>query len=297
MENHLKNIADLLSYTHREIASKPIIFVLAEKTHKLIDIVVLLRDMQNFISYLKFIISAPVIPKKLQVDIILINLFVERIYVGFDENARETRAAKMFEFINARIGRGAEVNAKNIGILEGAVSSADNPAAFEKLKDYILVALLLKWFNNALVDKLSKNLEDYVVYLATIFGQLQSGRLLNIENEIPRVMPADEKILSSAYTFFEAALREGIRMMNRNIAKVDASKTIYEQFQIVFVCLDRLIKDKENSDVKKFRDKLIVSTALIYLQDEYVARDPEAKKLVDLLISMYYQFRDKRGDV
>ena len=54
-----------------------------------------------------------------------------------------------------------------------------------------------------------------------------------------------------------------------------------------------MTKKGELDSVEAFKDKIIVSTALIYIQDEFVKKDTELKKLTQLFVSLYYQFRDK----
>ena len=296
MENHIKNVGELLSYALKEIESKQVIEVLGRKIHHLVDIHVMKRDIQNFISYLRFVLSAPVVPKKLYVDIKLIKHFIDRTYVGFDDKVQASRTDIIYNFITHKIKAKSEINEQSLSTLEAALTR-ETRSTFEKLKDYILVALLLKWFNGALRDKLSQNLNDFIVYLATIFGQLQSDRILNVEDEIPQISQHDMAVLAMEYAFFEAALMDGIQKIQESITDSTSSKPLRDQFRVVFECLDNLInttKKSQGDELSSFRDKIVISTALVYLQDDFVAKDPEVSNLINLFVSMYYQFRDKR---
>jgi hypothetical protein len=65
----------------------------------------------------------------------------------------------------------------------------------------------------------------------------------------------------------------------------------------VFKSLDNLIvsiQSETKDELTIFRDKMIVSISLIYLQDSFVRKEPEVENLINLFLSLYYQFRDKR---
>ncbi len=296
MENHIERLEELLSYALGEIKSKQVIEVMGVKLHVLVDFKVLCRDIQNFVSYLQFVLSAPKVPKALKLDLQLIRFFIDRTYVGFDPVIQDIRVQKLYGYLRDKLDDSAPINDKSFALLEKTLKTECKPT-FENLREYILLALLLKWFNAGLKDKLSSTLDDYVVYCATVFGQLQSDRVLNIEYETPEISESDQVTLATEYTFFETALSDAIKKVKENAALSKKSQPLKQQMRIVFVCLDRLINaDKVKADeIAVFRDKLIVSTALIYLQDEFVVKDPEVQNLIKLFVSLYYQFRDKRS--
>jgi hypothetical protein len=296
MENHIERLEELLSYALEEIKSKQVIEVMGAKLHVLVDFKVLCRDIQNFVSYLQFVLSAPIVPKVLKLDLQLVRFFIDRTYVGFDPMIQDIRVQKLYGYLQDKLGDNAPINDKSFAILEKTLKAECKPT-FENLKEYILLALLLKWFNTGLKDKLSKTLDDYVIYCATVFGQLQSDRILNIEYETPEISESDQAVLAMEYTFFETALNDAIKKVKQGAGLRKKGQPLKQQMRIVFVCLDRLINaDKVKADeIAVFRDKLIVSTALIYLQDEFVVKDPEVQDLVKLFVSLYYQFRDKRS--
>ena len=105
------------------------------------------------------------------------------------------------------------------------------------------------------------------------------------------------KILDSEYRVFEIAIIEALQTV-RDVRAANPDLSRYEeQFQIVLSSLENLGKLEEAGKLgsfDSFMDRLIVSTALIYIQDDFVEKDAELKKLIQLFVSMYFKYRDKR---
>ncbi|MEO0226093.1 MAG: hypothetical protein ABIL05_03975 [candidate division WOR-3 bacterium] len=296
MIEHLKNIEKILLYTLEVLVPQKIVNILYDKIHQLIDAQILKRDVENFSSYFKFVLSSSAIPKKLLINEEIVRVFIDRTYSGFDQTLRDQRAQRVFEYLKEKIGAGVEINIKNLSRLDRILSYESRPN-FDRVKERILIALILKWFQGPLQERISDELNDYIIFLATSFGQYRSERVLNVENVTFEVSQNDLDLIISEFSNFEFALLEAIEEIRNAYSRPSKSRNGRDQFRFVFESLDRLaLKSQEGklNDVSAFKDKIIVATTLIYLQDEFVEKDVEVKNLVQLFISLYYQFRDKR---
>jgi len=118
----------------------------------------------------------------------------------------------------------------------------------------------------------------------------------NVDWQPYDISDEDMAVLNSEYAVFELSLMEAIKFIREARARKPRSNNYKDQFRIVLISLDnlvRLAKKGELDSPHAFRDKIIVATTLIYIQDEFVEKDPELKKLIQLFVSLYYQFRDK----
>jgi len=296
MANHLENIEQLLCYTLNKIDPERVIDVLYEKINELVEIHIAIRDLANFVSYFKFVLSAPIVPKKLILDFKLVRHFVQRTYAGFDKQTQEYRANKIYEHIKKIIGDKSEINKKSLSILEYNLSQEAIPT-FDKLKERIFVATLLKWLQGPLRKKLSNESNDYVAFLATTFGQYETKRILNVEKELHNISEKDLAVITSEQAILEAALMDAIQVVRKNLSTINDKQPLREQFRVAFESLDNLMSKVHEGgldEVSSFRDKIIVATALIYLQDDFIKKEPEVKNLINLFVSLYFQFRDRR---
>ena len=296
MVGHLENIEKLFLYTLEQITPDKLIQLLYEKISRLVENQIIERDIENFISYFRFVLSSPVIPKTLTANTNLIKYFVSRTYSGFDSETIEIRVKKIFEYLKDLIGEGTEINNKNLEFLQKTLSKRTVPT-FEKLRERVLIATMLKWLQGPLKDRLSKELNDYVIFLATTFGQYETQRILNVEKEHHTLSKKDLVMIVNNYSPFEISLMEAIKEVRNARSNITKGSTPREQFRVVFDSLDNLVKKNQEGkldDISAFKDKLIVSTTLIYLQDESVEKDFEVKTLNQLFVTLYYQFSDQR---
>jgi hypothetical protein len=295
MTSHVDNIEALILYALKNVESQRVVEILNERITSLAETYILKRDIDNFVSYFIYVLSGPVLPKKLSLDVKLVRHFVQRTYAGFDKESRELQTRKIHNHIKKTIGDNVEINGKNLGALRNSLK--EDEFTFEKLKERIVIALLLKWLQGPLKEKLSESLNDYIVFLATTFGQFESDRIINFEVEDFRMGKEDLAILCLEYTFFETALLDALTIVRTFKPKVTKNTSVRDQFRFVFKSLDNLvvsIQSETKDELTVFRDKLIVSISLIYLQDSYVRKEPEVENLINLFVSLYYQFRDKR---
>lgn len=296
MVGHLENIETLFNYALEVILPEKLIDLLYERIGRLVESQITQRDVENFVSYFKFVFSSPMIPKELMLDVKLVQYFVNRTYAGFDTETVDLRIGKIYEYIKGKIGEGTEINKKSLEILEKALNKEGRPT-FDKLRERVLIATILKWLQGPLKSQVSKELDDYIVFLATTFGQYETQRVLNVEKELHELSKKDLNVILNNYPGFEVSLMEAAKAVRSARASVRKGSTPREQFRVVFDSLDNLIKKQQQGkmeDISAFKDKLIVSTALIYLQDESVDKDFEVKTLIQLFVTLYYQFRDQR---
>jgi hypothetical protein len=295
MKKHVDNIDALLIHTQKEVQSHRVIEILNERITSLAENQILKRDIDNFVSYFMYVLSGPVLPKKLTLDIKLVRHFIQRTYAGFDPETQELQTRKIYEHIKNVIGDGSEINGKNLGSLRNSLK--DEEFTFEKLKERIVIGLLLKWLQGPVKRELSAELNDYIVFLATTFGQFESDRIINFEIEDFRISKRDSATLAIEYGFFETVLHDALEIIRKVKAQTPKNAGVRDQFRFVFDSLDNLIKNTRSGEIDEltsFRDKIIVSISLIYLQDDFVRKDPEVENLINLFVSLYYQFRDHR---
>ena len=299
MIGHLENIEKILGYTLEQIRPETLINTLYEKSNRLIETHTTHRDVENFASYFRFLLSSPVVPKQPVLDDKLIRYFVNRTYAGFDEETKRMRVKKIGDYLEEKLGLGTEINERGLSRLEKSLKE-DSRATFEKVGERILIATMLKWLQGPLQQHLTKELIDYVIFIATSFGQYEAKRVLNVERIAHRVAKLDAAAIADAYADFEIAVMEAIDDIRKARGKLTKGSSGRDTFRVVFESLDNLVKrsgEKNPNDISLFKDKLLVSTTLIYLQDELVEKDVEVKNLIQLFVALYYQFRDKRSPI
>jgi hypothetical protein len=295
LTSHVNNIEALIQHALKNVESQRVVEILNERITSLAETQILKRDIDNFVSYFIYVLSGPVLPKKLTLDVKLVRHFIKRTYAGFDKESQELQTRKIYNHIKKTIGENVEINGKNLGALRNSLKEEE--FTFEKLKERIIIGLLLKWLQGPLKEKLSESLNDYIVFLATTFGQFVSDRIINFEVEDYRMGQKDLAILTLEYTFFETALLDALMIIRKFQSKLSKNASVRDQFRFVFKSLDNLIvsiQSETKDELTIFRDKMIVSISLIYLQDSFVRKEPEVENLINLFLSLYYQFRDKR---
>lgn len=295
MKKHIENIQALIDFTLRDVESHRVVEILNERITKLAKTYILKRDIDNFVSYFLYVLSSPKVPKQVAMSIKLVSHFIQRTYAGFDAEAQDQQTMVIHEFIKKQIGDGAAMNGKNLGILRNSLKEEE--FTFEKLKERIVIGLLLKWLQGPLKNNLSDALNDYVAFLATTFGQFESNRIINFETEDFKIGKDDLATLAIEYGFFETTLLDARAIIKKAVAETPKNASLRDQFRFVFDSLDNLMKNAESGaldELSSFRDKIIVSISLIYLQDDFVRKEPDVQELINLFVSLYFRFRDRR---
>ncbi len=295
MVTHLENLEKILAFILKETSAEKMIDILYEKIKSTVEEHIVLRDIENFIAYFKFLLSISYIPQKLKFELKLIQAFIERTYVGFSDQIQKFRAGKLYDYLKTQLHSGVKITDKDLELLEETLKQARKPT-LEKLMEHVRTGMILKWLQGPLKDQLSKGLKDYVIFLATTYGQYEQDRVFNIEWQPYSVSKKDVTLIMGEYTIFEISIIEAMQAIRKARASNPNPNKYREQFRIVLISLDNLVKMTKKGEldsVEAFKDKIIVSTALIYIQDEFVKKDTELKKLTQLFVSLYYQFRDK----
>jgi len=295
MATHLENLEKILTFILKETPAQEMITILNAKIKLKVETYIFLRDIENFIAYFKIVLSTSHIPKKLKLEPNLIQAFIDRTYIGLTNQTQDSRTDRLYEYLKNKIDEGAEISLENLALLEEALKQLRRPT-LEKIMEHAHVATILKWLQGPLKNQLSKELQDYIIFWATAYGQYRRNLVFNFEWYPYEVSQDDMTKIIREYRIFEIAIIEALQAVRNARAKNPNPNNYQEQFHIVIASLDNLIKMSEAGTLDSFdsfKDKIIVSTALIYIQDEYVEKDSELKKLIQLFVSLYYQFRDK----
>ncbi|HEC77999.1 MAG TPA: hypothetical protein ENI34_02510 [candidate division WOR-3 bacterium] len=295
MATHLENIEDILSFIAKDTSAETMLDALYKKIRFLVERYIVLRDAENFTAYFKFLLSTDKLPKELVFNNKLIQAFINRTYADSKEEIQNFRGDILYRYLSKSLVKGAEIKAGALDELENIIKREKAPS-LEILKERVRIAMILKWLQGPLETQLSGGLRDYITFLATIYGQYKTDRVYNVDWQPYDISDEDMAVLNSEYAVFELSLMEAIKLIREARARKPRSNNYKDQFRIVLISLDnlvRLAKKGELDSPHAFRDKMIVATTLIYIQDEFVEKDPELKKLIQLFVSLYYQFRDK----
>lgn len=293
---HLKNLERILKYTVKETSGDTIIDTLYHKTRTIIEQYITQRDVENFIAFLKYIAQTNEKQEVFRLEPELVQDFANRIYGQDDHKTRYYRTKNLYSYFEKILGKNAVLDSAELNVILEKLKK-DQRSSFDKVMMRVCVAMILKWFQGFLKDKLSEDLQHYVAFLASVYGLYGTRNLFNVEWQPYNLAPDDAKIVGKEYKFFESSIIEAIKRINKATLKGRYPASIKDQFQIVFSSIDNLIttnREKQPDSNVSFTDKVIISATLIYLQDDFVEKDQELNKLISLFLSFYYQFRDKR---
>lgn len=292
---HLKNVEQILVSILQNTNADNVLVRFCEDIEEMVEQHILYRDLDNFLAYFSFLLSSTHIPKSLQFGPVLVNAFIERTYAEYDDDTQKDRAQKLYDYLKHRLPDKSEMKSKEIQRLESELRKAEQPT-FENIKRRVSIGLILKWLQGPLEDRLSNTLRDFITFIATVYGQYRSGRIFVVDWQACSPTDKDRELLHSEYQLFECALMEALQQVRQAIEKGPKSEKYQDQFRIVLISLDNLVKLTKKGELESpeaFKDKIIVATALIYVQDEYVEKNAELQKLIQLFVSLYRQFRDK----
>jgi hypothetical protein len=295
MGTFLEHLEKIFEFVLKETTAKDMVDILYDKTRKMTETHIMERDIENFIAYFRLMLSTARVPKKLRFEPKLIRAFVDRTYTGFTDTAQAFRANQLYEYLKNKIDEGTEMQNAHLERLEAALKAEKKPS-LENIMEHVHIAMLFKWLQGPIKESLSKELQDQIVALGTTYGQCQRHLVLNVEWEPFKVSDLDLDTITKEYKSFKNAIEDSLKTVKDARAKKIDSGKYEEQFRLIISSLDNLVKMSEKgilNSIESFKDKVIVSTALIYIQDEFVRKDPQLKKIIQLLISLYYQFRDK----
>lgn len=295
MPTHLENLEKTLVFVLSKTPTQDMINDLFGNIKSMVERQMLLRDAENFTALFKFAISSLYKTKGIKIGPEMIQTFIDRTSSEPTDIAHELRADRLYTYLNATLKEKVDINNANIECLEKVLKKEKKPS-FEKLMTNVRIAMILKWLQGPLQSQLSNILKDHVIFYAALYGQYRTNRMFNVDWYPYEIPQRDEDLIIREYKYFEKAIKQAVQEIGVSLAERPHSDNYYEQFRVVFESLDNLNKmsKKKNLGISNaFKDKIIVSTALIYLQDEFVAKGSELKHLIQLFISLYYQYSDK----
>jgi len=293
---HLRNLARILKYTLKEISAERIIDILYEKTRFLIEQHITQRDIENFVAYLKFLSSSPRSQKVIKIDKKLMQDFVNHVYSECDHKTRYFRLRNLTGYFEKKLGKNVVLDKTELTVIFQKLKR-DKQTSMDKVKMRVCIALILKWLQGFLEPKLSEGLNQYVAFLASVYGLYGTNRVFNVDWQPYDVSSEDAAVINREYKFFESAITDAIMRVNKAVVKKPLSTKYKDQFQIVLESINKLIKLSEEGKLdsaEAFTNKIIIAATLIYLQDDFVEKDEDLNKFINLFVSFYYQFRDKR---
>jgi len=291
----LKDLERIFEFLLLKSDAKSMVTTLYDEIRDMTEQQITLRDVENFVAYFEVILSAPRVPKKVKFNRELVKAFIGRTYTGMHNHALEDRTGSVYNYLRKEIEDDAEITHETLQKIMQDLNESKKPS-LEKIMHQATIATILKWLQGPLKEKLSLELQDNVVFLATVYGQHKKNLAINVDWQVYDVVKEDMQIIESEYPELEIAVMEALKVIRASRSALPAQSSYQDQFQVVMTSFDNLVMFEEGGildSVNAFKDKLIISITLIYLQDEYVKKDPELKKLIQLFVSMYVKFRDK----
>ena len=293
---HLKNLERILKYTLKETSGEKIIDTLYEKTKFTIEQHITKRDVENFVAYLQLLSEYPQGQKCFKLGRKQVQNYVNRIYSECDHKTRYLRANNLYNYFENMLGRNIVLDNTEVTVIYKRLSG-DKRSSIEKIMCRVCIAMILKWLQGFLQDKLSEGLHNHIVFLASIYGMYGTNRVFNVDWQPYSISGNDAALIESEYPVFETAITDAIKNIKKASIKKEYSSKREVQFQFVLSSIDRLITMSKKGLLgsgKAFMDKITIAASLIYLQDEFVEKNSELRSLINLIVSFYYQFRDKR---
>jgi len=291
---HLENIAEILRYVINDTQTERVFNILNESIRTIVERQITLRDVDNFAAYFKMLLSSSQTRKKLVFGRSLVTAFADRTYSGFSDPLQNIRTEHLYVYISQTLQDGQEITEDCLKKLEENCRHDKEPT-FERLRERIRAGLILKWLRGPLANELTEELQHYIVFMANNYGQSQTGLILSVDWPPYELSEWDRALITKEYKAFEASLVHAMIEVEKAKKKVRVIDDCHKEFCIVFESLEKLTeltKKGERDSIESFKDKIIVATALMYLQSAYIRKDVKLRSLIQLLVSLYYQFRD-----
>ena len=295
METFLEHLRQIFEFILKETDPQSITSTLYDKIKHMTETHIMQRDIENFVAYFRLVLSTARLPKKLQFERKLIRAFIDRTYTEFNESAQEFRANRLYDKLKDKLDEGTEIRVEHLARLEVRLKEEERPT-LQNIMEHAQIAMLLKWLQGPIRKKLSEELQYYITTLGSSYGKSQRQLVPDTEWKPFDLSKEDKGTIKKEYKSFESALKHSLNAVKEARLKKTGAGKYQEQLRVIISSLDNLVKMSEKgtlNSVHSFKDKVIVSTALIYIQDEFVRKDPQLRRIIQLLISLYYQFRDK----
>jgi hypothetical protein len=254
------------------------------------------RDIENFIAYFQVILSSKRSAGSFKFDRRIVQAFIERTDTGPGTTVSDFRAGRLYSYLSEKIKDGTEITKERLERIHEELEISKKPS-MDKVMENIRIAMILKWIQGHMVQRFSHSLQDYLVVLATVYGECKKNVTSNVDWPALSISEKDKSMLEDEYRLFELAMMEALQEFRAAQDAQSGAQAEEEQFQIVFNSLDQLAKMEEAGtldSVDSFKDRIIVSSSLIYIQDDYVVKNDKLRQIIQLFVSMYIRYRDKR---
>ena len=291
---HLKHIEEILSFIDSNTSADTIIDTLCNEVMALIEQHITFRDAENFIAYFNLILSSSHVPKKITFDENLVMAFINRTYAECSDEVQMQRVIQLRDYLKKTLSFDVEIKGDLLEKVEERLKH-DRAPDLQSVIQRVRIGLVLKWLQGPLEHELSAQLRDYITFLATVYGQYKSNRVINVDWTRCDVTDRDKAVLDREYTLLEHAVKEAMTLIIEAQGRVRSTR-YQDEFRIVLLSLDNLVKKAKTGQLdsaEAFTDKVLVATTLMYVQDDFVEKDAELHKLIQLFVSLYRQFRDK----
>ena len=296
MGEFLANMVRALEFVLGETRPSEIVGFLTERIKERFESAILERNIENFIAYFRVIISGKHPPKVLSFDRRLVQAFIARTDTGSRNADSDSRTQRLYDYLSGKIKDGAQITTAHLDRIEEEFTVLKMPS-LGKVLESIRVAMILKWLQGSLMKKMSHALQDHIVVLGAVYGECKKSLISNVEWPEFSLASEDSELLADDYRIFEKALREALNGFKTALDSRPTPGNYEAQFQIVFDSLDRLAElnaEGKLDSIESFKDRIIVSSSLIYVQDDYVIKNDKLHQLIQLFVSMYIKYRDKR---
>jgi hypothetical protein len=296
MSEFLVNMIRALEFVLKETPSREMMKILTERIRYMFESSVVERDIANFIAYFQVILSGQHTAKYLKFDRKLVGAFIERTSTGLSSDSVEFRTERLYAYLSGKVRDGTDITDEQLERIQEEFEILKMPS-LEKVVENIRIAMILKWVQSTLMKKLSHSLQDHIVVLATVYGECKKNFISNVEWPPLCLSAKDRDILDGEYRLFEISMMEALQAFRSAHAESPDPENQEEQFQIVFNSLEQLARMEASGkldSIDAFKDRIIVSASLIYIQDDYVVKNDKLRQLIQLFVSMYIRYRDKR---
>jgi hypothetical protein len=296
MGEFLANMIRALGFVLKETSPQDMFEILADLIKNKFDASILERNIENFIAYFRVVSSGKHAPKMLIFDRKLVQAFITRTDTGIGDAAADSRAERLYMYLSCNIEDGAQITDAHLSSIHEEFVIMKMPS-LKKVLENIRIAMMLKWVQGPLMKRLSHSLQDHIVVLGTVYGECKKSLISNVEWPELIVSPEDRNVLADEYRIFEETMKDALNEFKTALAAKPDPIDYEAQFQVVFNSLERLAQMEASGtldSIDSFKDRIIVSSSLIYIQDDYVVKSDKLRQLIRLFVSMYIKYRDKR---
>ncbi|MGB3480227.1 MAG: hypothetical protein WBB67_13850 [bacterium] len=240
---------------------------------------------------------------KYEINRALVNFFVEKVFPKLDAKLQKEKTIfilkQLHSLLEVSIYEPIKLSNSNINKIIEILDKVDGETYFDKTVRKIKVAVALKWLQDEELFKvLSIDTKNFISRCGDFYGRAKTGEHLYMK-DIGAYSPSSEdktKILDDFEIKVELALLEASQELKGIRAKA-VTNGDYGSFSRIIESIKRLEnfidgKDDGNYDyIEQFKDAIFVVIILNYIQDPYIKRSLEAKKLLKMMLPIYTTYK------